>query len=149
MTRRTLDALSAAAGLAVLVTVGANAQSRRQSPTYPVASVVASQAKPAPAEPPLEKPTATSKPAAQKPATQKPATQKPETRKPATQKPAAAATPFPAEPPKAGVPRDFRVPEPRRFTLANGLQVALVQSGTMPKVRVTLSMRTGNAFEQA
>ena len=58
-------------------------------------------------------------------------------------------TPFPAEPPKAGVPRDFKVPEPKRFTLDNGLQVALVQWGTMPKVRVTLSMRTGNAFEKA
>jgi zinc protease len=56
---------------------------------------------------------------------------------------------FPSTPPKPGTPRDFKVPEPRRFTLDNGLQVALVQWGTMPKVRVTLSMRTGNAFEKA
>ena len=56
---------------------------------------------------------------------------------------------FPAEPPKPGVPRDFKVPEPKRFTLDNGLQVALVQWGTMPKVRVTVTMRTGNAFEKA
>jgi len=35
------------------------------------------------------------------------------------------------------------------LTLDNGLQVALVQWGTMPKVRVSLSMRTGNAFEKA
>jgi zinc protease len=57
-------------------------------------------------------------------------------------------TQFPAEAPKPGTPRDFRVPEPRRFTLDNGLQVALVQWGEMPKVRVTLDVRTGNAFEK-
>jgi predicted Zn-dependent peptidase len=62
--------------------------------------------------------------------------------------PTPAAT-FPATPPKPGTPRDFKVPEPKRFTLDNGLQVALVQWGTMPKVRVTLSARTGNAFEKA
>jgi predicted Zn-dependent peptidase len=56
---------------------------------------------------------------------------------------------FPAAPPKAGAPRDFNVPEPTRFTLENGLQVALVQWGTMPKVRVTLVGRTGNGFEKA
>src|SRR5918999_1615912 len=56
---------------------------------------------------------------------------------------------FPATPPKPGTPRDFKVPEPKRFTLDNGLQIALVQWGTMPKVRVTLSMRTGNALEKA
>ncbi|HXG54518.1 MAG TPA: pitrilysin family protein [Vicinamibacterales bacterium] len=55
---------------------------------------------------------------------------------------------FPSEAPKAGVPKDFRVPEPRRFALENGLQVALVQWGSMPKVRVTLDIRTGNAFEK-
>ena len=56
---------------------------------------------------------------------------------------------FPAEPPKPGTPKDFRVPEARRFTLSNGLQVALVQWGEMPKVRVSLSVRSGNAFEGA
>jgi len=56
---------------------------------------------------------------------------------------------FPSEPPKPGAPKDFRVLEPRRFTLDNGLQVSLVQWGEMPKVRVTLSVRTGNAFEGA
>jgi predicted Zn-dependent peptidase len=63
--------------------------------------------------------------------------------------PAAAQPAFPAEPPKPGTPRDFKVPEPRRFTLDNGLEVALVQWGTMPKVRVSLVVRTGNAFEAA
>jgi zinc protease len=62
---------------------------------------------------------------------------------------AAAQGQFPSEPPKPGAPRDFRVPEPKRFTLANGLQVAMVQWGNMPKVRVTLTVRTGNAFEKA
>ena len=102
-----------------------------------------------PAQPPLEKPSA--KPAAQKPATSKPAAQKPSTAKPAADKAATKQpnAPFPAEPPKAGVPRDFKVPAPKRFTLANGLEVALVEWGTMPKARVTLSMRTGNAFEKA
>ena len=54
---------------------------------------------------------------------------------------------FPSEPPKPGTPRDFRVPEPRRFTLDNGLQVALVQWGDVPKVGISLTIRTGNAFE--
>jgi predicted Zn-dependent peptidase len=56
---------------------------------------------------------------------------------------------FPSEPPKPSAPRDFNVPEPRRFTLDNGLEVALVGWGTMPKVRVSLVVRTGNAFESA
>src|SRR4051794_23638618 len=68
---------------------------------------------------------------------------------PVAAKPAAAVqaeTPFPSTPPAPGPPPDFKVPEPRRFTLDNGLQVALVPWGTMPKVRVTLAVRTGNVF---
>ena len=61
----------------------------------------------------------------------------------------AQAPPFPSAPPKPGTPRDFHVPTPRRFTLDNGLEVALVQWGNMPKVRVTLDVRSGNAFEGA
>ena len=57
--------------------------------------------------------------------------------------------PFPSEPPKAGEPRDFRVPAAKRFTLDNGLEVALVPWGNMPKVRVTLTVRSGNSFEKA
>lgn len=112
-----------------------------------------------PATPDLEKPTtqkpatqkpATATPASPKPASPKPATQKPSTRKPAPRTvPAADAGRFPAEPPKPGSPRDFAVPAPKRFTLDNGLQVALVQWGTMPKMRVSLRVRTGNAFEKA
>jgi predicted Zn-dependent peptidase len=56
---------------------------------------------------------------------------------------------FPSEPPKPGAPKDFRVPEPKRFTLDNGLEVALVSWGNMPKVRMSLTIRTGNAFEKA
>lgn len=56
---------------------------------------------------------------------------------------------FPSEPPKPGTPKDFRVPEPKRFTLDNGLQVSLVEWGNIPKVRVSLVVRTGNAFENA
>ncbi len=61
----------------------------------------------------------------------------------------APAPEFPSTPPKPGAPRDFRVPEAKRFTLDNGLQVALVPWGSMPKVRVTVDVRTGNAFEKA
>lgn len=68
---------------------------------------------------------------------------------PASGQAAQKASAFPAEPPKPGTPRDFRVPEPKRFTLDNGLQVSLVQWGTMPKVRVTLTVRAGNAYEAA
>lgn len=56
---------------------------------------------------------------------------------------------FPSEPPKPGTPKDFSVPQPKRFTLDNGLQVALVTWGHMPKVRMSLSIRSGNAFEAA
>src|SRR5688572_23094989 len=68
---------------------------------------------------------------------------------PTDAKPVGPSAAFPETPPKPGPPRDFKVPEPKRFTLDNGLQVALVQWGTMPKVRVTLSMRTGNVLEKA
>jgi zinc protease len=61
---------------------------------------------------------------------------------------ALGAQQFPSQPPAPGKPRDFRVPEAKRFTLDNGLEVAMVQWGEMPKVQVTLSVRTGNAFEK-
>jgi zinc protease len=62
---------------------------------------------------------------------------------------AAQQEPFPSTPPKPGPARDFRVPEPKRFTLDNGLEIVLVQWGNIPKVRVTLDIRSGNAFEKA
>lgn len=62
---------------------------------------------------------------------------------------AAAQQAFPSQPPRPGAAKDFRVPQPKRFTLPNGLDVALVSWGNMPKVRVSLTLRTGNAFEKA
>ena len=62
----------------------------------------------------------------------------------AAQTPQAPA--FPSTPPKPGAPRDFHVPAPRRFTLENGLEVALVQWGNMPKVRVTVWRRSSAAL---
>jgi predicted Zn-dependent peptidase len=40
------------------------------------------------------------------------------------------------------------VPEPKRITLDNGLEVAFVEWGTIPKVLVSLTVRTGNVFEK-
>jgi zinc protease len=59
------------------------------------------------------------------------------------------AAPLPATPPKAAPAKDFQVPTPRRFTLGNGLEVALVQWGTIPKAYVSLTVRSGNVFESA
>ena len=56
---------------------------------------------------------------------------------------------FPSTPPAPGPARDFSVPEPKRFTLDNGLDVTLVQWGNIPKARVMLQIRSGNAFENA
>ena len=42
---------------------------------------------------------------------------------------AAPPAQFPSDPPKPGAPKDFLVPAPKRFTLGNGLEVALVQMG--------------------
>lgn len=56
---------------------------------------------------------------------------------------------FPSTPPKPGPAPDFHVPTPTRFTLDNGLEVAMVAWGTIPKVQVTLDVRSGNVFEAA
>ena len=52
-------------------------------------------------------------------------------------------------PPAPGAPRPFNLPQPREFTLANGMEVTLVQWGTVPKARVELAVRTGNIDEDA
>src|SRR3954451_5272791 len=70
--------------------------------------------------------------------------QAPAAARPPAQAPAPPA-PFPATPPAPGTPKDFHVPEAKRFTLANGLEVALVQWGTTPKVTLSLTVRSGNA----
>jgi zinc protease len=64
----------------------------------------------------------------------------------------AAAAPLFAEkqvPPAPGKPKDFQVPAPRKITLENGLGVTFVTYGTVPKVTVRLSVRTGNIDEKA
>jgi len=62
---------------------------------------------------------------------------------------AAAALGQKQAPPAPAQPRDFRVPAPREFKLDNGLEVTLVNYGTVPKVTVELSVLTGNANEAA
>lgn len=51
-------------------------------------------------------------------------------------------------PPAGGRPRDFRLAEPRTFTLPNGMGVTFVQYGTVPKTTVQLTVRTGNIDER-
>jgi zinc protease len=52
-------------------------------------------------------------------------------------------------PPKPGAAKDFVVPQPKRFTLPNGLPVTMVAFGTVPKVRVQLVVEAGNLYERA
>src|SRR5688572_11212226 len=62
---------------------------------------------------------------------------------------AAAALAQKQAPPAPGQPKGFRVPTPREFKLDNGLEVTLVDYGTVPKATVELSVLTGNASEAA
>jgi zinc protease len=52
-------------------------------------------------------------------------------------------------PPAPAVPKGFSVPAPKTVTLDNGLGVTLVPYGTVPKVSVSLAVRTGNIDEKA
>ena len=52
-------------------------------------------------------------------------------------------------PPPPGKPKDFQAPAATKFRLDNGLDVSLVPYGTVPKVRVELSVLAGNAYESA
>ncbi|HEX8619905.1 MAG TPA: pitrilysin family protein, partial [Thermoanaerobaculia bacterium] len=52
-------------------------------------------------------------------------------------------------PPAPGTPRNFAIPEIRRFSLPNGLQVRLVSYGEVPKVTIRLVTQTGNVDEAA
>jgi predicted Zn-dependent peptidase len=66
--------------------------------------------------------------------------------------PALAATDPPAAParqapPKPGPAKDLVLQKPARFTLPNGLPVAMVKFGTVPKVRVQLVVEAGNVHE--
>jgi predicted Zn-dependent peptidase len=53
------------------------------------------------------------------------------------------------QPPPPAEPKGFSVPQPKTFTLENGLGVTLVPYGTVPKVTVRLAVLTGNANEGA
>jgi zinc protease len=60
-----------------------------------------------------------------------------------------SASPEKQTPPVPGEPKAFEVPTPKRFALDNGLEVTFVDYGTVPKVRVELSLDVGNAHESA
>ena len=52
-------------------------------------------------------------------------------------------------PPAPGTPKDFAIPEIRKYELPNGLRVRLVQYGSVPKASVWLVTQTGNVDEGA
>jgi zinc protease len=51
------------------------------------------------------------------------------------------------KPPVPGTPRNFAIPEVRRFDLQNGVQVRLVSYGEVPKATIRLVTQTGNIDE--
>ncbi|AHG88300.1 peptidase M16 domain protein [Gemmatirosa kalamazoonensis] len=53
------------------------------------------------------------------------------------------------QPPALAPARDFKLPAPTRLTLPNGMRVALVPFGTIPKATVRLYVRTGNIDERS
>ncbi len=52
-------------------------------------------------------------------------------------------------PPPPGLPKNFSLPEIRRFELPNGMQVRLMQYGNIPKATIRLVTQTGNIDEDA
>ena len=52
------------------------------------------------------------------------------------------------KPPAPGAPKDFVIPSPKRFTLANGLPVTMVPFGQVPKVTVRVVVDAANVHEQ-
>lgn len=50
-------------------------------------------------------------------------------------------------PPPGGNPKDFVLPKKKESTLDNGLKSTLVQYGSIPKVTVSLVIKTGNVHE--
>jgi predicted Zn-dependent peptidase len=52
-------------------------------------------------------------------------------------------------PPAGGTPRDFVLPDTESFTLGNGMTVALVPWGGIPKATVSLVLHTGSLNERA
>jgi predicted Zn-dependent peptidase len=62
---------------------------------------------------------------------------------------AQTASPQKEAPPAPGTPRNFTIPEIRRFELPNGLNVRFVSYGEVPKVTIRLVTQTGNVDETA
>src|SRR5215467_6579157 len=52
-------------------------------------------------------------------------------------------------PPAGGPPKPFNVPAHESYTLGNGMKVTLVPYGNLPKVTLSLVVRTGNLNEPA
>src|SRR5215467_14206978 len=52
-------------------------------------------------------------------------------------------------PPAGGPPKPFNVPAHESYTMPNGMKVTLVPYGNLPKVTLSLVMRTGNLNEPA
>ncbi len=52
-------------------------------------------------------------------------------------------------PPPGGTPIDFTLPRRQLITLDNGLKASLIPYGTVPKVTVSMVVRTGNMHEAA
>ena len=52
-------------------------------------------------------------------------------------------------PPVGGTPKDFRLPGKKEITLPNGMRSTLVKYGTLPKVNISLIIKTGNIHETA
>src|SRR5215203_2530563 len=51
------------------------------------------------------------------------------------------------KPPVPGTPRNFAIPEVRRFDLPNGVKVRFVSYGEVPKATIRLVTQTGNIDE--
>jgi predicted Zn-dependent peptidase len=51
-------------------------------------------------------------------------------------------------PPEGGTPKDFNLPQKKEFTTDNGLNVTMVQYGTIPTVEARLVIRVGNLDEK-
>ncbi len=65
------------------------------------------------------------------------------------QQPSRAQTPQRQKPPEGGKPKAFVLPKKDAFTLPNGIAVTLVPYGTVPKVTVSVVVRSGNLNEPA
>jgi predicted Zn-dependent peptidase len=50
-------------------------------------------------------------------------------------------------PPAGGTPKDFKLPEKNAVKLSNGLSASLVQYGVIPKVSISVIVKTGNIHE--